>query len=236
MALPVSAADCTAQVSLAMRAYESDCIRPHIWATTEALLARLFAPIASDDDRQAERTDRPMPTFEDALAQHHGLSLPDPEPPCTREAMFDVEVADWTPRNRTIELWFTRADLEPVSESPREPLAHAEPLMSFSCPPMQERIQLTPMRSTWKQPSIFSEDMGALVRSCARANARSLDCRAAQPRARSAINRGEHAVTACSAALENPELFIKIDGEIVRRNPTQAELDQLRKQLGSGAV
>ena len=124
MALPVSAADCTAQVSLAMRAYESDCIRPHIWATTEALLARLFAPIASDDDRQAERTDRPMPTFEDALAQHHGLSLPDPEPPCTREAMFDVEVADWTPRNRTIELWFTRADLEPVSERlRREPLA-----------------------------------------------------------------------------------------------------------------
>ena len=101
---------------------------------------------------------------------------------------------------------------------------------------MQERIQLTPMRSTWKQPSIFSEDMGARVRSCACANARSLDCRAAQPRVRSAINRGEHAVTACSAALENPELFIKIDGEIVRRNPTQAELDQLRTQLGSGAV
>ena len=114
MAMPMRAAARTAQVSLAMRAYESGCIRPHIWATAEALLARLFAPIASDDDRQAERTDRPMPTFEDALARHHGLSLPDPEPPCTREAMFDVEVADWTPRNRTIELWFTRANLEPV--------------------------------------------------------------------------------------------------------------------------
>ena len=89
------------QVSLAMRAYESDCARPYIWATAERLLARLFAP-ESAPTPQAEGTDRsmpaddaggsvrPVPTFEDALARHYPeLSLPDPEPPCDREAMFE---------------------------------------------------------------------------------------------------------------------------------------------------
>ncbi len=77
-----------------MRAYESDCVRPYIWAAAEELLARLFASTTPDAAApEAEGAHRTMPTFEDALAQHYPeLSLPDPEPTCDREAMFDKEL------------------------------------------------------------------------------------------------------------------------------------------------